>query len=132
MASTAATATTRTFPATTAAITKNARLTLDSNGEVSHAATTGNPWIGIALDDVPTTASGNRTNDGVVAVKLVNDGGTFNFIASAAISVGDELEPAAAGKVATRTTGDQIGVAITAAGADGDVIEAVLQGNRIA
>lgn len=122
---------TPTLPVTAAALNAHERVALDSNGEVS-AADASEEWIGTAEHDVPSAASGDAVRDRVVAVHLVNATGTMVFIASAAISIGDVLEPAAAGKVATRTTGRQIGVALTAASADGDLITALPIANTIA
>ncbi len=46
-------------------------------------------------------------------------------VASAAIAVGAALEGAAAGKVATKTTGTLIGYAVEAATADGDIVKII-------
>lgn len=124
MTATTTTAVTRTLPATAAAITKNARLALDSNGDVSHAGATG-PWIGTAMNDLPSAASGNRTGDGVVTVRLINDPGTWNFIAASAIAVGDEIDAAANGEVDNVAADAGTFMALTAASAQGDVIEAL-------
>jgi hypothetical protein len=62
-----------------------------------------------------------------VAVQLLGKGATKRMVASEAITVGDEVWTAANGKVQDRsaTTGTYwiVGTALTAAGADGDIIE---------
>lgn len=62
-----------------------------------------------------------------VAVQLLGKGATKRLVAAEAITVGDEVWTAASGKVQDRTatTGTywMVGTALTAAGADGDIIE---------
>jgi len=107
----------KSFTATATAIAAFARVKVDSAGLilVSDAA---NDWIGTTIE--PIAASGTGT------VRLKNSGGTHQFIASAAITRGNILYPTASGKVDDAgTTGGAIGfVALEAAGADLDVIEA--------
>jgi hypothetical protein len=58
------------------------------------------------------------------AVKLRNHPGTRKMIANAAIAVGADVFTAAAGKVGATATGAfREGIALTAAAADGDIIE---------
>lgn len=81
---------------------------------------------------IPTTAStaawmGVATTDGAIGAKVgVTSGGVQELVASAAIAVGANVIPAAAGKVATigaETIYPRVvGVAVTAAAADGDKI----------
>lgn len=53
--------------------------------------------------------------------------GVSNVVASAAITAGDDLATAASGKVATATAGQHVvGKAIQAAGADDDIIAALI------
>ena len=108
----------QTFQATAVALAANVRVLLDSNGLISVAGAT-DAWIGVTTDAV--VASGYGT------VKLRNAPGTQLVTASAAITRGARLYPTAAGKVDDAAgTGNFTGLqAITAATADGDVIEAV-------
>lgn len=63
----------------------------------------------------------------VQAILLLGKGATKKVVASEAIAVGDEIWTAANGKVQNRTASAgtywAIGIALTAAAADGDVIE---------
>ncbi|WP_029190872.1 DUF2190 family protein [Verrucomicrobium spinosum] len=62
-----------------------------------------------------------------VTINLLGRGPTKKFVASEAIAIGEELFTAANGKVQNRPAGAgtywYLGVAISAAGADGDLIE---------
>lgn len=58
-------------------------------------------------------------------VRLRSAQGTTKMVASAAIAVGAAVYGAAAGKIATTVSGSRLGVALTAAAADGDTIEVV-------
>lgn len=80
---------------------------------------------------VPTTAAGSdwlgvATQDAAVGAKVgVTSGGVQELVASAVIAVGAMVVPAAAGKIATvgaGTFGQNVGIAMTAAAADGDKI----------
>lgn len=80
--------------------------------------------IGVCTDEVATADIAAVP----VNVQLLNSDMTLKMVASAAIAAGAQLEPAASGKVVTLvlgagTTSYIIGVALTAAAADGDVIE---------
>lgn len=81
--------------------------------------------LGVALNDVDTVANG-RVRD-TVAVQPLDGSCPVQLIAHGAISVGDKLAKAAAGRVDTQaTTGEGLGyIAISEATAQGDVIEAV-------
>jgi hypothetical protein len=107
----------RTFQATAAAIAAGARVAVDSNGLISVSGAA-NDSIGVAVEAV--AASGYGT------VKLWSAPGTFQVLAGAAITRGAALYPIAAGKVDDAgTTGGALGlVALEAATADGDIIEA--------
>lgn len=80
---------------------------------------------------IPTTGAtaawmGVATTDGAVGSKVgITSGGVQELVASAAIAVGAMVIPAAAGKIATvgaGTFGQNVGVAMTAAAADGDKV----------
>lgn len=80
---------------------------------------------------IPTTGAtsawlGVATMDGAVGSKVgVTSGGVQELVASAAIAVGAMVIAAAAGKIATvgaGTFGQNVGIAMTAASADGDKI----------
>lgn len=79
--------------------------------------------LGAAATDSLIGVLQNKPKQGEGA--LVRFGGTSKVVASAAISVGARVTSTAAGKaVATTTTNDTvIGIALEAAGADGDIIE---------
>lgn len=66
-------------------------------------------------------ASGDRVPTTVV--------GTAIATAGAAIAVGAAVEVGTAGKVVTKSAGVTVGRALTAAGADGDLIEVLVIGN---
>ena len=108
----------KSFTATAVAIGEAVRVKLDSSGLISAAAAT-EAWIGVTTAAVAASGLGN--------VKLRNAPGTFLVTASAAIAVGALLYPTASGKVDDAAgTGCFTGLqAVEAAGADGDIIEAV-------
>lgn len=105
----------KTFQATATALAAYVRVIVDANGLISVAAATDNA-IGVTTEAIAASGYGR--------VKLFSAPGTFNFTASTAITRGAALYPTAAGRVDdTGTTG--IGfVALEAATAAGDVIEA--------
>lgn len=86
-----------------------------ADGFIVNVATT-RPW-GTCLDE-PT--SGDKA-----AVALLGcAAGTMKMVADAAVAVGDKVYTRAAGKVGAHATGAfLVGRAITAAAADGDIIE---------
>lgn len=107
----------KTFVAS-AAIAKNARVTLASGNTVAEAGITAKD-IGTALNEA--FASGDR-----VAVKLRTAPGTHKMIAAAAVTLGATVFTAASGKVSvSASTAFQIGnvVGIDGTVADGDIIE---------
>ncbi len=79
--------------------------------------------------DIAGTELGIGTNEALVAVgkdaaiNTWNKSGSLEMVASSAISVGDEVEAVAGGKVATFSAGTKVGTALEAATADGDIIE---------
>lgn len=90
-----------------------------TEGEVLHTTAITEAVFGVALNTVSTGQAVSVETGAGAIVKMV---------ASAAISVGDRLMPGANGKVATAAgaTAIDCGVALSAAGADGEVIVARL------
>jgi predicted RecA/RadA family phage recombinase len=107
---------TKTFVADEA-IAINLRVKLDSDGKVTVAGLA-DKEIGTAV--TPAFAAGDR-----VTVRLRTAAGTHKMIAVEALAVGATLYTEAAGKVqdTAASTAFQVGVALEAAAADGDVIE---------
>jgi hypothetical protein len=105
----------RTFQATAAAIAQAIRVKVDSNGLISAAGAT-DAAIGVTIEAVAASGYGN--------VKLFNAPGTFLVTAGAAITRGAVLYPLASGKVDDAGTTVMGLVALEAATADGDIIEA--------
>jgi hypothetical protein len=107
---------TKTFVADEA-IAENLRVKLDSDGRVTIAGLADKD-IGTAI--TPAFAAGDN-----VTVKLRTAAGTHKMVAIEALSVGATLYTEAAGKVqdTAAATSFQVGTALEAAGADGDVIE---------
>lgn len=66
------------------------------------------------------------TAAGTITVRLVTSEGTFSVTAAKALAVGAVLYCAADGKVSDAVNGRQIGIALSAANADGERIEALL------
>lgn len=102
------------------AITAGARVQLSSGVLVAAAAPNGSS-IGVAIADGPI--------GGTVTVKLNNAAGTHDMLAAGAITAGAPVFPAAAGKVASATTGGNfaIGIALEDTTGDGQRIEVALQ-----
>jgi len=70
---------------------------------------------------------GVATTDGETGVLLAVDVlGTTEGTAGAAIAAGADVQVGSAGKLITKAAGVKVGVALTAAGADGDKIEVLL------
>jgi len=107
---------TKTFVADEA-IAINLRVKLDSDGKVTVAGLA-DKEIGTAV--TPAFAAGDR-----VTVRLRTAAGTHKMIAQEALAVGATLYTEANGKVqdTAQATSFQVGVALEAAAADGDVIE---------
>ena len=82
---------------------------------------------GIGDTDVGILENNLVGNEKSVAVRLVSGEGTQKAIASKAIAAGVRVYTAASGKVSdTQGTGAYLrGIALTAAGADGDVVEII-------
>jgi hypothetical protein len=109
----------KTFEAGAAVSTK--RLVKLSSGQVIHnTVTSTDDPIGVAEYAVDAA-------DELVAVRLLNDGGTLEVTAAGAIAQDADVYAAADGKVsalsATAGTYRKVGIAIAAATADGDIIE---------
>lgn len=114
---------------TSAAVTGGRVLAVSGAGTVAHAGAASAAVVGVAGFDA---ASGAKVT--------IFRGGVQRLVASAAITAGDQVITAAAGKVASlaaasgNTAGDinaarqVIGVALTTASADGDVIDVVWEG----
>ena len=69
----------------------------------------------------------------VVAVRAKNVSGTRKMVADAAVVAGAAVFSRAAGKVGATSTGAfRVGIALTAAAADGDVIEVLTQPGEVA
>lgn len=105
----------KTFQATAAALAQAVRVQVNSSGLMLVAGAT-DPAIGVTTEAV--AASGYGT------VKLFSAPGTFLVTAGAAITRGAVLYPLAAGKVDDTGTTAMGLVALEAATADGDIIEA--------
>jgi len=105
----------KTFQATAVAIAAYIRVKVDSNGLISVAAAAENA-IGVTTEAVAASGYGN--------VKMWSAPGTYLVTAGAAIARGARLFPLAAGKVDDTGTTSLNLVALEAATADGDVIEA--------
>lgn len=104
----------RTFEAG-GAIAQDLRVVLGSGGTVTVAGAADRE-VGTAVR--PSFASGEN-----IAVDLASLEGTSVVVASGAIAIGASVYGAASGKVGTTDTGSPVGVALTAAAADGDRIE---------
>lgn len=92
-----------------------AKLGVRRNGagadQIALAGAIGNPCIGVTMHDIPTDTRGDVQTKGLAICT-----------SAAAITAGAALEFAASGKVQTRTTGAQCGVAnTTVAAGDLDV-----------
>ena len=106
------------------AVTAKRLLTMDSNGDVSHAGIT-DDVLGVAETSIPAAAA-DRPRGDTIGVCPINHAGSVRVIASEAITIDTQLEKAADGKVAAEGgAGEALNlIALTAASADGDEIEA--------
>ena len=107
---------TRTFEAD-AAIAKYARVVFEADGKVVTA--------GLAEKEVGTAQTEAFASGDKIAVKLRTAAGTHKMIAIEALAVGAVVYTEAAGKVqdTAQATAFQVGQALEAAAADGDIIE---------
>lgn len=112
---------TRTFTAG-AAIAENLRVKLSSSKLAA---------AGLAEAEIGTVTRETFADLDLVAVRLRTANGTAKMVASAAISADATVYTAAAGKISsTQGTGAyEIGTALEAATADGDVIEVLRSGH---
>lgn len=108
--------TTRTFIAAEA-IGAYILVKVDSSGLAETAtATAAEPKIGYTTASVTLGEAAN--------ISLIHGGGSSFATASEALSIGDTVYGDAGGKVsASGSSGDKVGVTLTAATADGDVVE---------
>ena len=72
---------------------------------------------------IGVTVIAEATSGDLCTIRPINMPGTYEATASEALAIGAMLYGAANGKVADTSSGSSIGVALTAATADGDVIE---------
>ncbi len=100
-----------------AAITQYARVKLDSDGKVTTA--------GLTDKDIGTATRAAFAAGDLIAVRLRSAPGTHKMIVSEAVAAGATLYTESDGEVqdTAQATGFQIGTALEAATADGDVIE---------
>lgn len=100
-----------------AAIAQFARVKLASDGTVATA--------GLAEKEIGTAQRAAFASGDVIPVKLTSAPGTHKMIAIEALAVGARLYTETSGKVqdTAATTAFQVGTALTAASADGDIIE---------
>ena len=106
---------TKTFEADEA-IDQHLRVKLDADGKVTKA--------GAGDSDIGTAARPARAAGDDIGINLVSLEGTDEFVAAVAIAVGDKIYGADNGKVGKTNTNAPIGIALTAAAADG-VFEAL-------
>ena len=97
-------------------IKQYARVTLGSGGTITEA--------GLAVKDIGTAMEPAVSGD-VISVKLRSGSGTHKMIAIEALAIGATLYTEADGKVqdTAASTSFQLGTALEAATADGDIIE---------
>lgn len=101
-----------------AALARGIRVVL-SSGKLAAA--------GASAVELGTVESATLADGDVVAVCPRNVDGTVYMVAAEALSVGDSVYADADGKVGATNTNPLIGVALEAAGADGDLIEVLRQ-----
>ena len=100
-----------------AAIAQHARVILESDGRIVAA--------GLAEKEVGTACEAAFAAGDVIAVKLRTGAGTHKMIAVEALAIGATVYTETAGKVqdTAQATAFQVGTALEAATADGDIIE---------
>ena len=102
-----------------AAIPQYARVTLGSGGTITKS--------GLAEKDIGTALTEAFASGDVIAVKLRTGAGTHKMIASEALAVGSLLYTESDGEVqdTAQATAFQVGIAVTAAAADQDIVEVI-------
>ena len=100
-----------------AAIAQYARVKLDSDGKITTA--------GLADKEIGTATREAFAAGDLISVRLRSAAGTHKMIAQEALAVGATVYTEASGKVqdTAQATAFQVGTALEAATADGDVIE---------
>jgi hypothetical protein len=94
--------------------------------DADHIAACGVADVPIGTVDDECTAAELATGNHYLTVNLLGHGPTKRMVASEAITAGELVYTAAAGKVQDQPAGATVylvGVALTAAGADGDILE---------
>lgn len=96
------------------------RVKLDSDGKITVA--------GLADKDIGTATREAFAAGDIISVKLRSAAGTHKMLASEALAAGATLYTETAGKVqdTAQATAFQVGTALEAATADGDVIEVLM------
>jgi hypothetical protein len=105
----------RTFTATAVALAARIRVKHTAGAATVEVAGAGEQHVGVT--EYACAASSE------VALKLLNFPGSVEMTASKIIAVGATIYGAAAGKVSDAAVGSAIGIALEAAGANGDIIE---------
>lgn len=112
------------FTVGTGGVTEGALVKLSSGAVVLNTATATDDPIGVSMD--------TKSAADVVAVQFLKSGGSYEMIAAGAISADAKVYAAADGKVQALPTDAgtyrQIGIALEAATAAGDVIEVLPYG----
>jgi len=112
------------FTVGTGGVTEGALVKLSSGAVVLNTAASTDDPIGVAMD--------KKSAGDVVAVSFLKSGGSLEMVAAGAISAGAVVYASADGKVqalpAAAATYRQVGIALEAATADGDVIEVLPYG----
>jgi hypothetical protein len=80
---------------------------------------------GIGINDVLTAITK------LCVVEPLNKSGTLEMVANGAISEGEDVFPAAAGKISATAAGGALGKAMEASTADGDIIEILVYPNPL-
>jgi len=109
----------RTFLATSVAISAYSLVAVDSAGKISVAGDNAtDALIGVTTADIAADDYGN--------VLLLNGSGTMEVLAGGdTIAVADKVYTDGSGKVGTDSSNHRVGYALEASSADGDVIEIV-------
>lgn len=100
-----------------AALSEGQRVYINSSGQAA---------VATAAAKAEGTVVTGAASAGLATVKLLSAGGTHQLIAAEAISVGDRVWGAAAGKVSLTPTGTESWRALTAASGDGVEFEAAV------